>query len=348
MRARTIENFDTRKLPMLPPEYQARAPQSGDVLPDTVVYIVGGGLAPAIPNDPDQVRAVVVSTPMTRCRLANGLTPRSDCMARLMARGVSGADAYRAAYNAPAGLVVASKRASVIAGSDRFKSILLGYRQSLAKGRQQSAFNVRDFVLSRLTLEAQNAPNAASRIRALELLGKSEAMFASVNRVEKTIDPASLASLKAQLEQRLRGALSRLDPSNGSSLGPMNERSFIVDEGNTDSPEPHPSGSPLIGLGPHVPEKYIEPLKRSLDSSSLDSSSLDSPSMDSFVDSPSPYNSSPDSNSLGPITEISAGGYFPIGTPIQMCLGDISISSSLGDEFGKASPRELTLADLGL
>lgn len=195
-------------------------PQKGGTLPDKVVWSIGGGLIPFIPSDP----ALPASTPVlvkgkpTQAWMAKGLTPRADCMARLVARGVAISDAYRASYGHTGNPRVISVRANGISRTGRFASAVHGYRARLEEEAKQAVYGVQDFVMSRLVLESQTADSAAARIRATELLGKTEAMFTDVKRTERTLSKADAKSLKAQLEQRLMAALSRVSPALRASL----------------------------------------------------------------------------------------------------------------------------------
>lgn len=192
-----------------PPDYTLAKGETPDSA--RVVYIPGKGLVPHIPYDPDLDGPVTANgwLPIGG-KLANGLTPRMDAFARLVARGVSGSDAMRATWPTMQGRnagVIASRAGRVM---DRTRMTVSGYRLAWEERGQQKSIPVRDFVLSRLTLEAQDAPESASRIKALDLLGKSEAMWTTTVRQEHTVSPTQLAGLKTQLEQRLSMALSKL------------------------------------------------------------------------------------------------------------------------------------------
>ena len=180
-----------------------------------VVYVPEHGMVPHIPADPDIMAPVLVRAPgMTarHGRLPNGLTPRADCMARLVARGVGPSDAYRAAYAIEGHPLGVSQRANKIASTARYGDAVVQYRQRLEQWRAQNSVSVRSFVLGRLTIEAQRAPEASARIKALDLLGKSEGMWTTVHRTEKAINPKDLAALKDQLAQRLKQALEQYAP----------------------------------------------------------------------------------------------------------------------------------------
>lgn len=245
-------------MPMLPAQYVGELPK-GKPLPDRVVYVTGGGLVPHIPSDPAVGHPVTVHTPMGRQRfgkLPNGLSPRADCMARLIARGVSGVDAMRAAYGAVGSPKRLADRASAIVTGEVFREEVTRYRQSAERERAQEAIGMRDFVLSRLTLEAQTAKQDAARIQALKLLGQSEAMWTTVQRTEKAIDPKDLQALKAQLEQRLRHALHRLVPGSEAALS----QGLGTEDGpETGLPGPHPGTTILVPNGSHASHGYSNP-----------------------------------------------------------------------------------------
>lgn len=236
----------TTQLPMLPVQYTTEGVK-GKPLPDRVVYVTGGNLVPYIPADP-AIPPTVTATGkppyiVRNGRLANGLSPKADCMARLMARGVSGVDALRAAYGVSGTPPRLATRASQVVMRPGMREAIANYRASAEREREQEAFGMRDFVLSRLTLEAQTAKQDTARIQALKLLGQSEAMWTSVQRTEKTIDQKDLQALKAQLEQRLRHAVQRLMPHQTMGLSQGLGTGNGLETGQTG---PHPGISPLI------------------------------------------------------------------------------------------------------
>lgn len=221
-----------------PMEYRAL-----EALPVSVVYTMGGTLLAHLPVDPDIPSPVHIGDIQAqgRKRLTNGLTPRADCMARLMARGVSGSDAYRAAYGDKGRTPhTIAARVNQIMGYATMATVVRDYRERMERERQQATVGMRDFVTGRLVHEAQTADNAPSRIRALELLGKTQAMFTDVKRTERAINPKDLDKLKGQLEQRLRSALSRLVPglshTSGTAISP--------ESGGNEVPATPPGGQP--------------------------------------------------------------------------------------------------------
>ena len=235
-----------------------------------MIYMPEGNLAPAIPYDPDIPPAELLPGWVTvRGRLPNGLSRRADLMARLMARGVQAVAAYRAAFNASGEAIRDAKRAWRIGRTPRFRAELGSYRERLQRERRQASLGMREFVLGRLALEAQHASESSARIKALDLLGKSEALWTTVHRTEKTISPKDMQSLRVQLEQRLRDAMLKLNSrlqgqavahshdtgSGQAAAGPQ--------AGDETAGGPHPPGSPLILNG--FPSKTFDtiPLKGS-------------------------------------------------------------------------------------
>lgn len=245
------------RLPTIPPEYAIDIVK-GQVIPPNVIYTANGGFMPALPADPDLPNALRVTSRnyVTRGgKLSNGLTRRSDIAARLVARGASGTAAYRAAYNVtrddPIGL---ARHASRLAAIPAWQAAVCHYRAVLENESRQQGIKARDFAMSVLVREAQHAPQAAVRVRAAELIGKTEGMFVDVKRTEKTLAPSDLKSLKTQLEQRLMQALGRINPhvlaaSQGTSLGHGTD--INPSEAEIGSPEPHRGAPPLIGNGSH-------------------------------------------------------------------------------------------------
>jgi hypothetical protein len=222
-----------------------------------IVYLAGGTLMPRLPVDLDIPPVTISGEIRTGRTLANGLTPKADAMARLVARGATLSDAYRAAYQArpdiaPQQVTYAVQRISHKAGWGNAVGL---YRRGMEEKRAQAVVNMRDFVLGRLTMEAQTAGESSSRIRALELLGKTEALFTDVRRTEKSINPKDLEALKTQLYQRLSTALGRYNPALSLGIGTANNPQSPTAE-EKGSREPHPPGSPLAAPA-DPPENFI-------------------------------------------------------------------------------------------
>jgi hypothetical protein len=191
------------------PEWTVPEGVTGDMLPASVVYVEGGKLIPALPHDPDLPDVLTAAANIKGWRkLKNGLAPRTDIMARLMARGVQGVAAYRTAFNRSDEPIQASTKAWRIIGKPRFAAALRAYREILERESRQRAVEVADYVKGRLVQESQTAKESAARIKALQLLGQTEGLFTTVHRTEKVMDAAQLHTMKAQLYQRLRQAMA--------------------------------------------------------------------------------------------------------------------------------------------
>lgn len=241
-----------QQTPMLPVEYWTEA-QPGKVLPASVVYVTGGTLVPSMLPDPDLPPPVTVAMPpgTHRGKLPNGLTAKADAMARLMARNVAGTDAYRACFKASGEPIRDAQRAWQISRHERFKYAVREYRAELEREQRQAVIEMQDFVKGRLVHEAQTADQAPARIRALELLGKTEGMFVDIKRTERAINPNDLRNLKDQLEQRLRRALLQINPKllteavpdGGTDQSPTGDESGL--------PGPDRPSAPLFSNGSH-------------------------------------------------------------------------------------------------
>ena len=244
----------------MPPEAN---PLDGEVMPPApvhVLYLPGQGLRPHVPADPTMPSLTLESgwdVPKGGKVPGWGVSPRMLIFARLTASGVSGREALGAAFPLLYGQKnrarQAIRRASRIMANPAMRETVRRLRELSERARRQETTSMRDFVLARLTHEAQTAPEASARIKALDLLGKSEAMWTTVIRQEQASTPEALENLKSQLEQRLRVALTKL----GVAPTPDGERGNGPREGEA---EPHPGGTPLIARGTRpTPDDTIPP-----------------------------------------------------------------------------------------
>jgi len=139
----------------------------------------------------------------------NGLTAKQEAFAQGVAKGLTLADAYRQAYDAEN-----MKEASIYNEASR----LMDHPQisqrvnGLVKAQEERTLHdharLKRLVLERLHQEATNAESDSARIRALELLGKSIAMF--TDKVEQESSEKSAKDLEQELISRLQ-ALSGTD-----------------------------------------------------------------------------------------------------------------------------------------
>jgi hypothetical protein len=134
------------------------------------------------------------------------LTGKQEAFAKLVAGGSVLSDAYRECYAADAmkDSTVWSEACRLAQNpkvSARIKAIQADNEQS----QRMRLLRREEWVLKSLQEEAVSADNASSRIRALELVGKTIGMF--TDRVEQTDTTERTAS---EIERDLRAKLDRL------------------------------------------------------------------------------------------------------------------------------------------
>lgn len=109
----------------------------------------------------------------------NGITPKQAAFSAFVAEGDSLTEAYRKAYDASKMTTQVVHNAASRLGKNKK---IMGHVEALRK-RDATAVAAhaklsKDWILQRLQDEAQNAKNpAATRVRALELLGKTSGLF---------------------------------------------------------------------------------------------------------------------------------------------------------------------------
>jgi hypothetical protein len=134
------------------------------------------------------------------------LTGKQEAFAKLVAGGAVLSDAYRECYSADSmkDSTVWSEACRLAQNpkvSARIRSIQADNEQS----QRMRLLRREEWVLKSLQEEAVSADNASSRIRALELVGKTIGMF--TDRVEQTDTTERSAS---DIERELRAKLERL------------------------------------------------------------------------------------------------------------------------------------------
>lgn len=135
------------------------------------------------------------------------LTAKQEAFAREIAKGATNSEAYRLAYNAegmkPESIhSEASRVANVPAVSSRIRELIGEVHDQMIR----DGVAIRRHVLTNLLRESTDMKhgNASSRIRALELLGKSDVvgLFNEPKEAkERSTDPAKL---EAELKEKLR------------------------------------------------------------------------------------------------------------------------------------------------
>ena len=134
------------------------------------------------------------------------LTGKQEAFAKLVAGGAVLSDAYRECYAADSmkDSTVWSE-ACRLAQNPKVSARIKDIQADMEADRRTIERRREEWVLKRLSEEADQADNASSRIRALELVGKTVGMF--TDRVEQADTTERSAS---DIERELRAKLDRL------------------------------------------------------------------------------------------------------------------------------------------
>jgi phage terminase small subunit len=139
------------------------------------------------------------------------LTPKQRAFVSEIVRGKLGSykEAYAAAYDVTltkAGKIpkwVEVEASKLVARPKIAQSIKAGIERK-EHAVTASALRTKNYVLERLLAESQSAESDASRIRALELIGKSVSMFSDVVEERSSRDSADVErDIEAKLERLL-------------------------------------------------------------------------------------------------------------------------------------------------
>ena len=139
------------------------------------------------------------------------ITPKQHEFARLVAEEhLTSSDAYRRAYkpNILAKNKSVHEMACRVMTNIKVQSMIRSIQHERAEDNRMRAIRREEFVLKKLMEEVEEGDQASSRIRALELLGKTVSMFS--NKVEiktKKIDRSS-EELTEDLKLKLQKLLS--------------------------------------------------------------------------------------------------------------------------------------------
>lgn len=139
------------------------------------------------------------------------ITPKQHEFARLIAEEhLTSSDAYRRAYkpNILAKNKSVHEMACRVMTNIKVQSMIRSIQHERAEDNRMRAIRREEFVLKKLMEEVEEGDQASSRIRALELLGKTVSMFS--NKVEiktKQIDRSS-EDLTEDLKLKLQKLLS--------------------------------------------------------------------------------------------------------------------------------------------
>ena len=133
-----------------------------------------------------------------------GLTDKQEAFAQAIFEGANFSDAYRQAYDA-SNMSAASihTEACLLVQNPKVSQRLEQLNLDREQQRRMQSLSRSDFVLKQLTEEAMNTENSdGARVRALELLGKSVALFTDkVETEDKTERDAD--AIKRELQAKL-------------------------------------------------------------------------------------------------------------------------------------------------
>ena len=138
------------------------------------------------------------------------LTNKQTKFANLVAEeGMSNTQAYIIAYNPSKNAKQKSihEMACRVFANVKVQSRIKAIQCQIEQEKHMRALRREEYVLNRLTIEAEFADNASSRIRALELLGKTVNMFNDKQEHKKEMPKAS-EEVKEELMIKLQKLLS--------------------------------------------------------------------------------------------------------------------------------------------
>ena len=115
----------------------------------------------------------------------NGVSPKQSAFAGFVAEGDSYTDAYRKAYDASKMKdQVVWNAASRLAKNEKVLTYITALKKKDATAVEAHEKLSKDWIVQRLQDEAQNDKNpAATRVRALELLGKTSGLFDELTHI---------------------------------------------------------------------------------------------------------------------------------------------------------------------
>ena len=139
------------------------------------------------------------------------ITPKQHEFARLVAEEhLTSSDAYRRAYkpNILAKNKSVHEMACRVMTNIKVQSMIRSIQHKRAEENRTRAIRREEYVLKKLTEEVEHGDKASSRIRALELLGKTVAMFSDKEELNKKKIERSPDEIKEDLKLKLQKLLS--------------------------------------------------------------------------------------------------------------------------------------------
>ena len=132
------------------------------------------------------------------------LTPKQREFARLVALGESKAGAYRGAYNSKGKPTTQRSKGYELSQRADIKDTIEAFAQAKVFAEQHTPAQIRAFVIQQLTQHAtDNEFPPATRVKALELLGKVAEVGAFVDRKE-VVNVQSSQTVRERLMQKLK------------------------------------------------------------------------------------------------------------------------------------------------
>ena len=149
---------------------------------------------------------------MTTTNSGDTLTPKMAAYASLVAAGRSQVDAYIEAYDvAPGGSRAAARNeASKVALKPKVQARIKHLREGRATVQADQEALSHQWILSKLKAEAisEDCPPSV-RVRALEILAKSQGLFSDAANV--TVEARSSSEIERDLKERLNALLGDTD-----------------------------------------------------------------------------------------------------------------------------------------
>ena len=139
------------------------------------------------------------------------ITPKQHEFARLVAEEhLTSSDAYRRAYkpNILAKNKSVHEMACRVMTNIKVQSMIRSIQHKRAEENRTRAIRREEYVLKKLTEEVEHGDKASSRIRALELLGKTVAMFSDKEELNTKEIERSPDEIKEDLKLKLQKLLS--------------------------------------------------------------------------------------------------------------------------------------------
>jgi|TARA_R110000764_G_scaffold55308_1_gene120789 hypothetical protein len=149
---------------------------------------------------------------MTTTNSGDTLTPKMAAFSSLVASGRSQVDAYIEAYSVTPGgsRNAARNEASKLALKPKVQARIKHLREGRKSVQADQEALSHQWILDNLRAEAVNTANAPSvRVRALEIIAKSQGLFSDASSV--TVEARSSSEIERDLKERLNSLLGTTD-----------------------------------------------------------------------------------------------------------------------------------------